>query len=109
MARCREHDPILWAGFVRCGCGGTSYPVTAEWITDWLILAAYDDVHERPCRQHVGMVLVDVDAEAQAIPRVQRPRLCRAMAATTGQPCRAVARPGSGFCYSHDPARSRSG
>jgi hypothetical protein len=39
---CPAHDPILYAGHVRCPtCGHTGYPTDAEWLPDGTILAAY--------------------------------------------------------------------
>ena len=54
------------------------------------------------------VVLVDVDTECQEIPSVIRPRLCRAIASTTGRQCRHSARPGSAYCAWHDPDRQEA-
>jgi hypothetical protein len=101
-------DPILAAGNLRCGgCGALSYPVAAEWLTQGLILVSYDQHHEHGCarRSACGTVLLDRDAPTQEVPAVHRPRICRGTATSTGQPCRAAAAPGSGYCYHHNPAR----
>jgi hypothetical protein len=106
---CADHDPILAAGSVACGeCGAESWPADAEWVTGTLVLAALVPEHEPGCswRGFPGTVLIDVDQFGERIPAVPRPRRCRGVAVTTGQPCRNHARPGSGYCLRHDPARS---
>ena len=48
--RCPDCDPILLATSVKCGiCKADSYPVGAEWITDTLILANFDQTHDANC------------------------------------------------------------
>jgi hypothetical protein len=108
MSYCRDHDPILVAGSITCGeCKAKSCPVTAEWLTDTLVLASYDQHHERGCsyRDTAGVVLIDLDAASETVPAIRRPRRCRAIAASTGRPCRGYARPGSGYCPSHQAAQ----
>jgi hypothetical protein len=107
---CQDHDPILHATYVTCGhCGARSWPTDAEWITGTLVLATYAPEHEPGCpwRGFPATVLLDLGQDDQAIPAVQRPRLCRATASSTGRQCRGHARPGSGYCSHHDPAHSR--
>jgi hypothetical protein len=105
---CPDHDPLLRATSLACNsCGRKSYPVTADWLTGTLILATFDQDHERGCtnRNGCGTVLIDTTAEGETFQTPQRPRLCRAIATATGQPCRAVAQAGSGYCYNHNRAR----
>ncbi len=112
MAYCPDCDPILAAGRITCGaCGAGSYPTAAEWVTGDLILAAYASVHAPGCqaRREFGAVLLDLGQEDPDVPDVQRPRLCRATAVTTGRQCRAPARPGSGYCHRHGQAPAAAG
>jgi hypothetical protein len=105
---CPDDDPIIAAGSITCGaCGEQSYPLAAEWFGDRLILATFDQHHTDACRRRHGhgAVLVILDAESDDIPAVQRPRMCRAVASTTGRPCRSAAQPGSGYCHWHSPER----
>jgi hypothetical protein len=105
---CRDHDPILHAGYVTCGtCGAESWPTDAEWVTGELVLAAFAPEHEPGCpwRGHPRTVLLDLGQDDRKVPSVERPRRCRGIAVTTGQQCRHYARPGSGYCRSHDPQR----
>jgi hypothetical protein len=73
VSYCADHDPILAAGYNTCGaCRGRAWPVTAEWITDALILAAFGPVDGEPgCSGHhkPRILLVDLDAEDNTIPR----------------------------------------
>jgi hypothetical protein len=107
---CADHDPIMAAGWVECPCGSRSWPVEAEWVTGTLVLAAFDPEHEPGCphRGFPRVVLLDRSQDDLSIPPVDRPRRCRGIAATTGQRCRARARPGSGYCSSHGPAREEA-
>jgi hypothetical protein len=102
-------DALLVAGHITCSaCDEASYPTAAEWVTGTLVLASYDRHHARCCPIRpgpAGLVLLDLGQPDQTVPRVHRPRLCRATAVTTGQPCRAAALPGSGYCHHHNPAR----
>jgi hypothetical protein len=110
-ACCPGHDPLLAAGTAKCHtCGAVNYPVAAEWMSGTLILAAFDPAHRRGCanRGHPVAVLLDVGAADTGYYSPARPRRCRGTAATTGQPCRAYAMPGSGYCHSHDPAKRRT-
>jgi hypothetical protein len=105
---CPEHDPILVAGYNTCTvCGATSYPTDADWMGEELILATFATACRPNCprqRNPGRTVLLELGADP-AIPEVQRPRLCRAIASTTGRPCRGYAQPGSGYCHTHNPAR----
>lgn len=102
-------DPILAAGYITChGCGAESYPIDAEWLSETLILATFTVECARDCprRRDSGAVLLDLDGD-QLVPMVMRPRVCRAIASTTGRPCRGYAQAGSGYCHTHNPARRR--
>jgi hypothetical protein len=107
---CADCDPILYAAPIACGeCKAESWPVEAQWAASGTyILAAFESVHEPWCRRRTkyGTVLLDICGDG-TLPQVRRPRRCRATASTTGQPCRAYAKPGSGYCHSHDQARSQ--
>jgi hypothetical protein len=108
---CPDHDPILLAGTLTCGCGLMCYPVRAAWAGDGLILAEFEDHGYAPgCRARRGtrVVLVDLGAQSQEIPAVIRPRRCRAVAATTRRQCKSPARPGSAYCGWHDPERQEA-
>jgi len=108
---CPDCDPILKAGTLTCPCGAVSYPVRAEWVDNWLILAEYEGhgEHRWGCpNRHARVVLVDLGAECQEVPAVIRPRSCRAIASTTGRQCRHSARPGSAYCARHDPDRQEA-
>jgi hypothetical protein len=108
VSYCPDHDPILHATNVVCGeCGATSYPVDAEWVGPALVLATFVPEHEPGCpwRSFPETVLLDLGQDDLSIPGVERPLRCRGTAATTGQRCRQYARPGSGFCFQHDPDR----
>lgn len=104
-----EYDPILHATNVVCsGCQSVAYPVDAEWITDRLILASYEDVCRPGCpgrRQGGDTILVDLDAESAAIPKLPGPRRCKGTTVRTGQPCKSYAVKGSAYCVQHDPVR----
>jgi hypothetical protein len=106
-----DHDPILLAGSLTCGCGLVCWPVRAAWIGDGLesvlILAEFEDHGYVPgcgARRGTRVILVDLDAEDPEIPAI-RPRRCRATANTTGRQCRTPARPGSAYCGWHDTDR----
>jgi hypothetical protein len=99
MSYCPDHDPILRAGFGRCGaCGHTAYPDDAEWLEDGTILASYPAAceHARP-----GTWIIDPDALAAD------PGWCAAQTTTTGSPCRKRPRPGSAFCWWHQDSARR--
>jgi hypothetical protein len=104
---CPDCDPILAAGSLTCECGVVCWPTRAAWVSDGLILAEFEDGgHHYGCpHRHARVVLIDLDAESQEVPAVIRPRLCRALAATTRRQCRHPARPGSAYCTQHDPDR----
>jgi hypothetical protein len=106
-----DRDPLLAAGSLTCHpCGAVSYPTDAAWIGGRLILAGFEDHrdHRWGCPdRHARVVLVDLDAESDDVPAVIRPRLCRAMATTTGQQCRHSARHGSAYCGQHDRQEAR--
>lgn len=108
MTYCPDHDPILVAGFNTCrGCGAKSYPTDADWVGEELILATFTTTCQPGCsrrRDAARTVLLELGADP-VIPEVQRPRLCRAIASTTGRQCRGYAQPGSGYCHTHNPAR----
>ena len=99
-------DPILWAHPIQCKCGSESWPADATWVADGMILASYETVHNPGCPAPTvfGAVLLIRGSDC-TLPAVQRPRRCRAIAVTTGQPCRAYARPGSAFCHTHGQPR----
>jgi hypothetical protein len=101
-----DQDPIVLAGSLTCGCGLVCWPTQAAQVGGGLILAEFEDHgYATGCQARRGarVVLVDLDAEDQAVPAVIRPRHCRATAATTGRQCRSPARPGSAYCGRHDP------
>ena len=95
---CPDHDPLLRAGFARCHtCGATAYPADADWLDD-RIIAAYPAI----CAHNEARAwLVDPAHLAR------NPDWCAAQAITTGSPCRKRPRPGSAYCWQHDPARRR--
>ncbi len=103
-----DYDPILVATSATCGtCLAVSYPVAAEWITDTLILASFDQTHEHGCTRRntaCGTILVNLDAASNEIPHVGRPRICKGTT-KAGTACRNHARKASAWCSSHDPAR----
>jgi hypothetical protein len=103
MSYCADCDPILHAGCIDCPCGSRSWPVDAEWVSDGLLLATFVPEHGPGCphRGFPRVVLLDRGQDDQSVPPVDRPRRCRGTAATTGQRCRARARPGSGYCAQH--------
>lgn len=111
MSYCPDHDPILIATSVTCGtCKAESYPVTAEWVTETLILASFDQTHEPGCRRRstaCGTILIDMAAPTNEIPHVIRPRICRGTT-KAGTSCMAYAGKGSAYCATHDPARRAS-
>ena len=103
-----DQDPILLAGSLMCGCGLVCWPIQAAQVRGGLILAEFEDHGYAPgcqARRGTRLVLVDLDTEDQAVPAVFRPRHCRATAATTGRQCKSPARPGSAYCFWHDPDR----
>jgi hypothetical protein len=93
---CTEHDPLLAAGFIRCAaCGRTAYPADAEWAGG-LLLANFP----APCEHTQPQAwLIDPDEMTTDAD------WCAAQATATGSPCRKRSRPGSSFCWHHDPAR----
>jgi hypothetical protein len=106
-----DQDPILLAGSLTCGCGLVCWPTRAAWVGGGLILAEFEDHgYAAGCQARRGtrVILVNLDAEDQAIPTVIRPRHCRATAATTGRQCKSPARPGSAYCGWHDPDRQEA-
>lgn len=110
MTYCPNHDPILVAGYNTCGtCGATSYPTDADWVGEGQVLATFASTCQPSCprRGPARTILLEFGADP-VIPEVQRPRLCRAIAATTGRRCRGYAQPGSGYCHHHNPARRPS-
>lgn len=106
---CADCDPILRATSIICGgCKAESFPIDAEWVSDRLILVTYDNTHEPYCqrRNSSSTIVADMDAAAdKTFMWPARPRVCRAMAATTGKACRNPAGRGSAYCAQHDPAR----
>jgi hypothetical protein len=107
---CRNCDPMLRARSITChSCKAISYPLTAAWVSDELILVTYDRTHGPGCpgRHGSGTALIDDSLDGGDLAWPRRPRICRAVAVTTGKPCKSAARPGSAFCHSHqDRARS---
>jgi hypothetical protein len=98
-----ERDPMLVARSLSCRwCEAERYPVRAAWISEQLLLAEYEP-SGYPCRHPGLVVLVDLDAESETVPEVIRPRLCRAIAATTGRQCQKPAGRGSAYCHQHAP------
>ena len=108
MRYCPDHDPILISTSVTCGsCKTESWPVDAEWITDRLILASFDQAHEPGCPRRAtacGTILIDLDAAADEIPHVKRPRICKGET-KAGTRCKNPAGKASSWCSAHDPAR----
>jgi hypothetical protein len=104
---CPGHDPIIAAGWINCGnCRSRSYPAAAEWLTDAIVIATFGTTHNPGCPDpaEFGTILLDTTTGG-LVPRVQRPGRCRAIAASTGQPCRGYVRPGSGYCHTHQPPK----
>ena len=108
MTCCPDHDALVAAGCNICGtCKQRSYPVDAGWVAGRLVLATFEQAHAPGCtnRHMASTVLIDLGADDATLPRVPRPRSCRATAVTTGKPCKSPASPGSAWCRWHDPDR----
>lgn len=112
--RCPDCDPVVAAGYNTCGgCHGRAYALDAAWITDRLIMTSFGPIDGDPgCTgsHRARLVLLDVDAEDSAIPRIQ-PRTCRGTVradSRKGQPCRNAPATASAYCYRHDPARQEA-
>jgi hypothetical protein len=89
-------DPLLSAGFVRCGvCGRAAYPIDAAWAGD-LLLASYP----APCEHTQPQAWLIDPGQLTA-----NPDWCNGQTVTTGSPCRNRPRADSPFCWQHDPAR----
>ena len=91
---CRDHDPILAAGFIACQtCGRRAYPLDAAWLGA-LVLATYPPPLGCP---HVrgGTWLVD---PSRLTPDT---RWCGEITASTGEPCRQRRQPDGSPCRFH--------
>jgi hypothetical protein len=96
-----DQDPILRAGFIRCGaCGRAAFPVDAEWAGIGLILASYP----APC-SHARAVTMIMDPGALATPGIDPARYLAGRRCAglnrRRRPCGAHASPGSDYCAAH--------
>jgi hypothetical protein len=97
-----DQDPILCAGFIRCGtCGRAAFPVDAEWAGIGLILASYP----APCSHAHGVTMI-VDPGGLATAGVDRARYVAGRRCAglnrRRRPCGAYASPGSDYCIAHE-------
>lgn len=88
---CRDHDPILAAGFIACQtCGRRAYPADADWFGPFVVATF------RAACPHVGDTTWIVDPDAH-----EPDDRCGALTVSTGEPCRNRAGPDGGPCHLH--------
>jgi hypothetical protein len=112
---CPDHDPILAAGCIACGtCGAKAFPVSAEWLGEDLILAAFDRTECGHKRDPYTIIIIPsrIGEEFASPPARTRSEVaemcgttCAAITSTTGMRCRNLPKDG-GLCGVHN-ARGR--
>jgi hypothetical protein len=102
-----DHDPITVVGARQCGtCAAVGYPLDAAWISGSLILVTY----EASCRHVKSETAVvnpaSIVSTELELAKYVRGRRCSGLNSRR-RPCRAYARPGSDFCWSHRDQQPR--
>jgi hypothetical protein len=106
-----EHDPILWAGAIRClVCRRAAFPTDAGTLGGGWIIATYP----RPCEHDAGGTIlidlrgVEMSAATRPTPLYELARYVPGRRCAghnkKGRPCRSYASPGSDYCHAHHAA-----